>query len=118
MRPLLPALAAVLALAAGCAGSDVVTRQPVSITDVRPGPTPLSLVLTVASCNGAPRSTVAESDAEVRVTVTARVGGESANACADGVQVEMQRPLGSRSLIDGAVNRTLRAPGLRQPVNR
>ena len=68
-------------------------------------------MLTVASCNGSPRSMVAESDAEVRVTVTARVGGDNANACADGVKVVLQQPLGSRSLIDGADNRPLRAPG-------
>ena len=111
LRRLLPALTAVVALSLGCAGSPAVSRQPVSITDVQSGPTPLSLVLTVASCNGAPRAAVAEDNAEVRVTVTARVGGDNANACADGVKVVLQRPLGSRSLIDGAVNRQLRAPG-------
>jgi hypothetical protein len=66
------------------------------------------LSIEVPTCNGAPEVTMLEeSEDEVRVEVVSQRqrGGDD---CLDGVQVELDRPLGDRALIDVTSGRTVR----------
>lgn len=59
------------------------------------------IVLTVMSCNADLSTTVEESTEQVVVTVTAH--NDTMDDCQDLVAIELQEPLVSRDLIDGAV---------------
>ena len=59
------------------------------------------LELTIDSCNENPTAEVEESAAEVRVRVTSgRWLGRDADDCADGTEVILKTPLGTRRIID------------------
>jgi hypothetical protein len=65
----------------------------------------------VPTCNGEPEVTMLEeTEDEVRVEVVSQRqrGGDD---CLDGVQVELDRPLGDRALIDVTSGRTVRVDG-------
>lgn len=57
--------------------------------------------VSVGTCHGDPAATVEEDDRTVKITVTStkRSPGDD---CLDSLQVELDRPLGDRQVIDGA----------------
>lgn len=57
------------------------------------------VTLIVMSCNGDPKATVTETDAEVRVSVVSTTYKES-DACQDPVEIQLANPLGDRPIID------------------
>ena len=94
----LGALLAVTVLAGGC-GSDTPRVQ-----EVRGHLDSAELELTADSCNAHPTATVEESDAEVRVLLTANRSWGDAD-CADAVVVTLAAPLGTRAVVDAATDR-------------
>ncbi len=58
------------------------------------------LQLVVDTCHGDPRATVEETDDEVTVTIVS-TWQDPGDACQDSVEVTLDAPLGSRTLIDG-----------------
>lgn len=57
------------------------------------------LTVSVESCQGDPEVSVVETDQAVRIEVVATVHAVGP-ACADGVAVPLEQPLGDRSLVD------------------
>lgn len=67
------------------------------------------LSIEVPTCNGEPEVTLLEeADDEVRVEVVSQGQRGGGDDCLDGVQVELDRPLGDRELIDVTSGRTVR----------
>ncbi len=58
------------------------------------------LQLVVDTCHGDPRATVEETDDEVTVTIVS-TRHDPGDACQDTVEVTLEAPLGSRTLVDG-----------------
>lgn len=108
----LPVVLTAVLVGAGLAacGDDPPVDPPIGST-VR-GPTQLvearldadgTLTVNPASCNGDPEVTALEEDAdEVRLEVTATTPapGEPGDACLDGLTVDLDEPLGGRTLVD------------------
>ena len=91
-------LLAVTVLTGGC-GSDTPRVQ-----QVRGDPDSAELEVTADSCNAHPTATVEESDAEVRVLLTANRSWGDAD-CADAVVVTLAAPLGTGAVVDAANDR-------------
>lgn len=104
LRPRFAGVAAVaalgLAVLAGC-GSDTPR-----ITEVAGEPGSARLVVTADTCNAHPGASVEESASSVRILLRAsRSWGDA--ECADSVVVELDAPLGSRAVVDGATGETV-----------
>jgi len=68
------------------------------------------LLLAVDSCGGEPTVTeLDQAEAEVRIAVesTTRLLASETNDCQDGVEVQLDAPLGDRVLIDGSNGRAV-----------
>ena len=76
--------------------------------------TPQKLELIVASCHGAPRVSLRETDVDVQVTVksfsTPFRGGLD---CQDSVEVSLREPLGDRAVVDGHTGNVVRVTNTR-----
>ena len=104
-------LALLFAIAAGW-GIFVLVRP----ADSEPVPTALgsgdvsgerTLRVTVASCNKNPTGDIVETAETVTITAFARPAGRDENACADGLALTLDSPLGERAVVDGATGRTV-----------
>ncbi len=96
------AVASASALIAGCGpadsfGPDGSKRGVVAVAGYEMEGTLVTLI--VMSCNGDPKATVTETDAEVRVSVVSTTYKES-DACQDPVEIQLANPLGDRPIID------------------
>lgn len=85
------------------ASSPQVERQPVEVLSAKVQPSG-ELTVAVDACQGDPEVQVEESDEVVRVVATVVVPGP---ACADGVTVPLDRPLGERRLVDSHTGETI-----------
>ena len=90
----LPIVAGALLLA-GCG----LIAKSVPILDARVSQDGLRLEVSVASCNADLSFEMQEDETSVALWVTAR--NDTSDDCADGLVVELERPLGGRILIDG-----------------
>ncbi|WP_377643526.1 hypothetical protein [Oryzobacter terrae] len=95
----LAALAVAGGVALGGCGADTPRVQL-----VRGHPDSAELEVTADSCNAHPSAAVEESDAEVRVLLTANRSWGDAE-CADSVVVRLASPLGTRAVVDAATGR-------------
>ncbi|MGB3859985.1 MAG: hypothetical protein WA912_12100 [Ornithinimicrobium sp.] len=61
----------------------------------------------VNTCNKNPRAEVVETETEVRIAIVfeTREGDTGSGDCADGVDIVLQEPLGTRSVIDDATGK-------------
>ncbi|WP_392545115.1 hypothetical protein [Oryzobacter telluris] len=92
-------VAALLMMTTAACGSDTPRIETVHGTADSP-----RLVVGVDDCNAHPTATVEESEAEVRILVHAnRSWGDP--DCADSVAVTLDRPLGTRAVVDAATDR-------------
>ena len=58
--------------------------------------------MTISACNSETEVSVTESESSVIVTVSTDDVAEDELACADGVTVPLQEPVGGRVVVDGA----------------
>ncbi len=98
-------------VSAGCSSaSGQGGRRPVGLArtfDVSPDQ--LTLFLGVNSCNGDPTAIVDQGTDAIRVSVESFIpGGDEFDACADGISVVLEEPLGDRVVIDGVTDKPLR----------
>lgn len=96
---------ALLTLVNGCAPIEERGVQP--IAGWFNGGTLQSLM--VDTCQGDPVAVVEENDQTATITVTS-TKYNTGTACLDGLQVELNRPLGDRQVIDGATDKA--PPGI------
>lgn len=69
-----------------------------------------TVMLGIAACHGKDNSaTVRETDREVTIKVTTDAP-RSGDACADGVRVELEAPLGDRAVVDGITGARVAIP--------
>jgi hypothetical protein len=71
----------------------------------------MTLMLSISACNGENSVEVVEGDRTVAVTVTTDDAADG-DACADGVNVVLTRPLADRQVIDGSTGEPVEVPRL------
>lgn len=96
------ALASSTVLLSGCSGRDTV-----EILDGTADPSSHQLMLGVASCNAELEVKVEEGDDHVRITITRPLPGKAEDHCQDLATIELNEPLGDRTVIDGGTGQTV-----------